>query len=368
MILFDILGNKSFKTINYPRKNPLSLSLAVTNKCNSRCRTCNIWNKEENDQELTIDEYGKIFRNFKRPPLELILTGGEPFIREDIAEICQMAIEHLRPKIIIIPSNGILTKKIVSDIEKILRNSFKTKIVINISLDGIRKDNDEIRGLEGSFDRAIDTYLAVRGIQNESLNLKIHTVVSSYNVDKIPEIYEYIREILKTNLYIVEIAQERFELDNCDKGEEIVPSLEKYSRAIGFLSKRLEKEKFSGLSKIIQASRLEYYLLSKRILEGKRRIIPCYAGFASGQITPSGDVHFCATKKSTLGNLRKSNYNFEKVWFSEKASEARRESKKNDCYCPLANVAYINMLHNFNSLLKIFIRLGKDFLKLHGNE
>lgn len=361
MMLFDIVGYKSFRTIGYPRKTPLSLTLAVTYKCNSRCRTCNIWNKEEDDNQLTIDEYNKIFKSFRRPPFELILTGGEAFIREDFAEICQAAIMYLRPKIIIIPSNGVLTEKIVEDVKKILKNSLKTKIIINISLDGIKEDNDEIRGLKGSFDRAIKTYFTLKEIRNEWLELKIHTVISNYNVDKISEIYKYVREMLKTNLYIIEIAQERVELNNLGRGSEIVPRLEEYVKAINLLSGRLEKEKFIGLSKIIQSFRLEYYQLAKRILEKKRQIIPCYAGFASGQITPVGDVWFCATKAESIGNLRENDYNFEKIWFSERAAKLRREDSRRNCYCPLASIAYINMLGNLKSMLRVFIR----FIKLH---
>lgn len=359
MILFDILGYKSFRMINYPRKSPFSLTLGVTYKCNSRCRTCNIWNKKDNHNELKIDEYVKIFRSFKKPIYELILTGGEPFLREDIVEICQTANMYLKPKVIIIPTNGILTKKITKDIDAILETSYKTKIIINISLDGIGQDNDEIRGLEGSFDRAIETYFALKKNKNKLLEFKVHTVISKYNVDKISKIYDYIRKILRTNLFIAEIAAERVELNNVGMGEEIIPSLQQYLRSAEFLSNQLESEKFNGLSRIYQAFRLTYYRLAKIILEKKRQVIPCYAGFASGQIAPDGDVWFCATKANPIGNLRKNSYNFEKIWFSEKAGELRRENSKGDCYCSLASIAYINMLYNFNSLLKVFIRFIK---------
>lgn len=345
--------------IGYPRKTPLSLTLAVTYKCNSYCRTCNIWNKKENGNQLTIDEYGKIFRSFKSPPFELILTGGEPFLRDDIVEICRTADVYLKPKVIIIPTNGILTEKIVEDIKKVLKNSLKTKIIINISLDGIKEDNDEIRGLIGSFDRTIKTYFALKEIQNDFFDLKVHTVISSYNVDKIPQIYKYIRDTLKTNLYIAEIAQERVEMNNLGMGREFFPALQKYSRAISFLSSQLEKEKFNGLSRIIQSFRLEYYQLTNEILERKRQVIPCCAGFASAQIAPNGDVWFCATKANPVGNLRENSYSFEKIWFSKKAGELRKENDRRDCYCALASVAYINMLHNFNSLLQVFIRFMK---------
>jgi MoaA/NifB/PqqE/SkfB family radical SAM enzyme len=361
MTLLDILGYKYSRMMYYPRRTPLSLTLALTYKCNSRCKTCNIWSKKDNDNELTVDEYEKIFRSFKNPPLELVLTGGEVFAREDFVEICRLAVMYLRPKIVIIPTNGLLSEKIAEDIKIILKNSLKTKIIVNISLDGIKEDNDEIRGLGGSFERAIKTYSVLKEIKNKYLELKIHTVISNYNVDKILEIYKYVREILRTNLYIIEIAQERAELNNLGRGGEIAPSLQKYSNAVDLLSEYLEKEKFMGFSRMIQSFRLEYYQLVKRILKKKKQVIPCYAGFVSGQIAPDGDVWFCATRAESIGNLRENSYNFEKVWFSEKAAGLRRKPGGRDCYCALASIAYINMLVNLSSMLRVLIR----FIKLH---
>jgi len=71
--------------------------------------------------------------------------------------------------------------------------------------------------------------------------------------------------------------------------------------------------------------RLEYYALVKRILKEKRQVIPCYAGFASAQIAPDGDVWMCCVRAEPIGNLRESGYNFKKLWFSEKADRIRRE-------------------------------------------
>ena len=96
-----------------------------------------------------------------------------------------------------------------------------------------------------------------------------------------------------------------------------------------------------------------------KILKEKRQVIPCYAGIASAQIAPSGDVWMCCIKAESIGNLKKTNYDFTKVWTSKKAWESRQRIKKKECYCPLANAGYTNMLFD----LKTVLRAGYNFMK-----
>jgi Iron-sulfur cluster-binding domain len=156
---------------------------------------------------------------------------------------------------------------------------------------------------------------------------------------------------LQPDSYVTEIAEERVELDNLGSG--ISPGFEEYAVAVDFLAQALEKDHLNRIGKTTRALRLEYYNLVKRTLKEKHQVIPCYAGFASAQIAPNGDIWMCCVKAKTIGNLRKSNYDFYQIWTSERAQELRRSIKKGECYCPLANVSYTNMLHHFKTLLKV---------------
>ena len=91
------------------------------------------------------------------------------------------------------------------------------------------------------------------------------------------------------------------------------------------------------------------------MLKENRQIIPCYAGYASCQITPFGDVWPCCILgyDQPMGNLRETNYDFVKVWHSSKANEIRKHIKAKNCACPLANAYYTNVLCNFWSLLGV---------------
>jgi len=327
----------------------------LTYECNSRCQTCNVWQRK-NIQELGLKEYEKIFKNIGQSPYEIILTGGEPFLKKEIVQICQLADKYLKPKIIIIPTNGLLFGLIPQKVEEILSELPETKIVVNLSLDGIGSLHDKIRGVQGNFEKVLKTFNSLENIaiKNKNLDLKVHTVISKFNVKEIPRIYRYIKSRFNSS-FITEIAEERVELRNIGSG--ITPLTTDYVKAIDFLLSEIEKEQFSGLDKITQVLRIEYYKLVKKVLLNKKQAIPCLAAIASAQITPDGEVWACCIKSESMGNLREANYSFRDIWQSEKARDIRRMIKQRKCYCPLANTSYTNMLCHFPTLFRVVLKL-----------
>lgn len=354
-VLFQIPQYVLFRLFGYSRKMPLNITLSVTYNCNSRCKTCNIWKKRANGKDLSLEEFDLIFRSLGKTPYWFTISGGEPFLRRDIVDICQSIYLHCEPGIINIPTNGLSCDTILETVSQIAASCPKTHIVINLSLDGIGTEHDDLRGVPGNWNKAMKTYNALRSLNHSNLEVGVHTVISRYNVNSVPRIYEYIAAELKPNSYITEIAEERVELDTIGAG--ITPSLEEYTTAIDYLSQKIKQSKFSGISKITQAFRLQYYDLVKQTMRKKMQVIPCYAGFASAQIAPDGDVWMCCIKAEPVGNLRAAGYDFGRVWFSDRAEEARSRIKNKECYCPMANASYTNMLCHLPTLVKVSWRV-----------
>ena len=131
-LIRKIPGYKMFRQFGFPKLLPLSLTVSLTYKCNSRCRTCHIYNKKVH--ELTLEEFDKTFRSIGPGPYWFTFSGGEPFLRKDIVDICKSAYTNCRPGIINIPTNGILYDIIPEKVDQIVRNSPDTEIIINVSL------------------------------------------------------------------------------------------------------------------------------------------------------------------------------------------------------------------------------------------
>ena len=337
-----------FRRFGLPRMTPLNITLSPSPRCNSRCLTCNIWKRRED--ELTLEEWDKALGSLGRAPYWFTLSGGEPFMYRHIVELAQLVYDHCRPGIINIPTNGLLYQHIPAKVERMARYCQDSQVVINLSLDGVGEKHDRIRGVPGNFQKFEASYRALRELDLPNLSIGVHSVISNFNVDDVAELFDYAFG-LEPDSYITEIAEERMELDSM--GLDITPSAERYATAIDQLIARLEGHKFRGLGRITEAFRVEYYGLVKRILIEKTQVIGCYAGWASAQIYANGDVWPCCVRADNMGNLRDVDYDFRAIWFSPQAERIRRSIFNKECHCPLANASYTNMLHHPPTLLKV---------------
>ncbi len=351
-ILPKLLKYKLIYYFGFPKSLPMNYTISLTYSCNSRCSTCNIYKKKS--ERLTLEEYDKLFKNIGKSPYWITLSGGEPFLVEDIVDIASLLYNRCHPAILNIPSNGILTKKIIENVDKIAQNCPKTQIVINLSIDGVGEEHDRIRNIPGNYQKVIATYNGLRELNLPNLSIGIHTVISKFNVDRFSAISNSLMQ-LKPDQYITEIAEERIELDTIGTG--ITPSLFSYKAAIDYLIHRIKNTSMQKkMNRITQSFRIEYYNLVKEVLKHKTQIIPCYSGVASCQISPDGDVWSCCIKAESMGNLKEENFDFKKIWFSQAFNAERKSIRNKECYCPLANASYTNMLLDIPTLTRVFYR------------
>jgi MoaA/NifB/PqqE/SkfB family radical SAM enzyme len=331
----------SYRRFGRPHMLPFSIVVSVSYRCNSKCKTCDVWRKPNDD--LTLEEWDRVFAKIGRGPLYFTFTGGEPFLRRDTAEMALSAYKHCRPSVITIPTNGILTKQIISQVERICIGAPKTKIGVNLSLDAIGQEHDEIRMVPGNWDKAMKTWQALKRLRQVHANLVLttHTVISNYNIDKFFEIYAGLQP-LEADSFITEVAEERVELDTV--GWDITPMAEKYGPIADFLSEKAHDRPASGIAKFTQSFRAQYYQLAKRTLYEQRQVIPCYAGWASCQIAPNGDIWSCCIRAEGVGNLRQHNYDLRPIWRGREMAKLRQSIYRGECSCPMANASYANML------------------------
>lgn len=360
-VLPKIAQMQASYALSRPLALPLNLTVSVSYRCNSRCKTCNVWQRPNDD--LTLAEYEKIFASLGRAAYWFTFSGGEPTLRKDLPELIRAAYRNCRPGIINIPTNGIQDKIIPGRIERVLQVAPNSEVIVNLSLDGVGEKHDLIRGVRGNFARAMRTYTGLKALKERYKNftLGVHTVISNFNIDEFDTIYAFVRDELQPDSFISEIAEERVELDTVGMG--ITPPIQRYQPVIERLQEGMQRAEFRGVSRVTQAFRARYYDLVKRTLAEKRQVIPCMAGIASAQIAPNGDVWTCCIRAESIGNLRDHAYNFREVWNSARAAEMRRSIKAGECYCPLANAAYTNMLCHPPTLAAVSLNVAGASVK-----
>ncbi|UCF90189.1 MAG: radical SAM protein [Desulfobacterales bacterium] len=343
---------------------PLNLTFSVTNVCQSRCKTCNIWElykkqPERRDEELRLDEIGKIFQSMGHIYI-FNVSGGEPFLRNDFTEIIAAACQHLAPGIIHIPTNAIAIDRIERQTRQILallrENSPHTQLTIKPSLDHVGDKHDEIRGVPGNFDKVMATYHRLKAMQPDypNFHVELGTVISRWNVQDVHEIARFVAG-LGVDSYRNEIAEQRAEMFNSQHA--ITPDPEQYEEAMGYFVNQIKTHMKDRVlfQRITNAFRLVYYDLAIRILKENKQVIPCYAGISNAHLTSYGDIWACCTLgyEKPMGNLRDFDYDFQLLWGSPQAGAVRNFIRHGHCHCPMANQTYSNMLMHTPSLWRV---------------
>ena len=344
----------AFRRFGWPRMYPFSIVVSVSFRCNSKCRTCDVWRKPNDD--MTAAEWDQVFAKLGRTPFYITFTGGEPFLRRDLDEMVISAYRHCRPAVITIPTNGLLTERIVERVERICQACPKSQIGINLSLDGIGTEHDDIRGVPGNWEKAMATWQRLKTSQKTypNLVLTVHTVVSRFNQERFREINDELK-FLEPDSYITEVAEERVELDTIGWG--ITPEPDVYAPIADFLSEQARERPVKGLARVTQAFRAHYYQLAKRVLYERTQVIACYAGWASAHIAPNGDIWSCCIRAEPTGNLRKTSYDLAPIWYGETMARLRKSIFDKECACPMANASYANMLLHPPTVAKVALEV-----------
>lgn len=336
-------------------RTPLQLIFYITNKCNLRCKHCFFW-KEINKKtdELTLNEIRKIAKSIKSLPI-LSLTGGEPFLRSDISDIVKIFNENTNLNAIVIPTNGFLTEVITNATKKILTENKNINIKIDLSVDDIEEKHDENRGVKGAFERLLKTNNALKRLQKTHSNLSIGCVMTltNKNQDHILKIYKYVKGRIKPDSIFI----------NYTRGKPRQPEmadikLENYTKIINQIKKDYndETKHNSFYLDLIKYNNLEIYSLVKKTVKGKKCITRCYAGIIDAVLYSNGDIFPCEMLPYKIGNIRDFNYDFRKLWSSERAKNIRKKIQKSHCFCTHECFLTTANLFNLKRLLNLLTK------------
>jgi MoaA/NifB/PqqE/SkfB family radical SAM enzyme len=269
---------------------------------------CYSWKfPSEPEKEIGAEVYRKL------PPMQVVnVTGGEPFMRENLEEIVKIL--KGKTKRLVISSNGYFTDRIVELFQK------NKNIGIRISIEGFKETNDELRGIAEGFDHGIKTLNSLYnelGIRDLGFGMTIcdknaKDILKLYNLSKSLS-FEFATAAVHNSFYFhkYENKFEDFQMITNELKELIVQ----------LLKSRNPKDWFRAYFN---------YGLMNYVL-GKPRIIPCEMGFDSFFLDPYGEIYPCNVMQESMGNLK--NQSFEEIWSSPRAKEVRKMVKRCNKNC-----------------------------------
>lgn len=315
----------TWKNLAIPRvSTPPFLILFINSICNLTCEHCFYWKNLNQRDDLKVDEIFALARDLGRIE-NLNLSGGEPFLRPEFAEICRFFITHNGVKQIYVPTNGYFTERTVKALKNIFEENSLKLFVCELSIDGMPEYHNRFRGNPKSFQKLIETYEALTELQISEPRLRIHSIstVTSENLDEVKRLTTYLYEHFPAmdhhNLALIRGDRKNPAL--------LAPNLMAYQALVEY-ARRLwaprEENRYGSLvDPMLQWAKV-------KTAQQQTQVIPCRAGVLSAVVYANGDVSFCETHRP-LGNLRQKS--FREIWYSAEAEALRRSVRNKECWC-----------------------------------
>ena len=312
----------NFTRLDFPYK----LTYATTYWCNYRCQTCNIWKMKPKD-EMKLEEIRTFFKKAQHF-LWVDLTGGEVSIRKDFVDICEAVVAGC-PNLLLLhfPTNGYLTEQTVENVREISKIKAE-KLIITVSMDGDEVTNDRIRGVDGGWQRQMETFRQLRDIPGVQVVLGM--TLSQSNVNHFPVAFQAVKNefpALTYNDYHVNIIHESEHFfGNAEEGlrksvgkDDLSDAVEHYGKLRG-----LPKSPVSSLERA-------YLKRVRNYLDTGKTPIRCQALSASCFVDPWGNVFPCTIYNKQIGSLRDSEYDLTWIWNSPEAEALQKEIWEYQC-------------------------------------
>jgi len=311
--------------------HPLLVIFHITTRCNMACLHCadDVWGDPAND--LSLEEIAGFSLGLGVVE-SLALGGGEPFLRDDLAEICWLFAKNNKVGSISIPSNGFAPERIHRSVQSILECCPGLALNIMLSLDGFEETHDAIRR-PGSFVKVMETATKLKELskQNPNLSVSFNSTINNRNCAELPSLARFVACEFQARLEFNIIA------GNPRDAALTVPPVNELQQTVHEL---LNVSRRSPLRRLY--NKVYQDVLLKANLES-RQVVPCRAGSLVCLVDANGDVRSCPVLPP-VGNLRSKK--FHEIWHG---TEARKQfdtisngncSCNNDCFIRLSLMNY----------------------------
>jgi MoaA/NifB/PqqE/SkfB family radical SAM enzyme len=287
----------------------LNGTVIVTYRCNARCTMCNRYKAPSRpDEEISLETIKKLPKMYFTN-----ITGGEPFIREDLPDIVREL--YKKSDRIVISTNGYFTDRIIALAEEF------PEVGIRVSIEGLEQTNNEIRGLPDGFNRGYSTLKKLVEMKHPDVGFGM--TVQDRNAPDLVPLYKLSNELgmefatasLHNSFYFVEAKNIIHDRPMVAKN---------FENLINELLKSNEPKKW--FRAYFNHGLINY-------IYGQPRLLPCDMAFDTFFIDPYGDVMPCnGTKdKEVMGNLNVQSW--DELWSSEQADAVRAKVRHCDRNC-----------------------------------
>lgn len=342
--------------------SPQAVSLEITHNCIAKCVMCNIWKIPREVKDLFMDHWIHLLSSDLLSDLrELDITGGEPFLRDDLPQffsgICRLKQKNLKSlKSIAVTTNGFLTGRILDCLQEILPKLRDRGIdlVMVCAMDAIGDIHERIRNYPDAWSKVNETIQGLKRLRETFSNLVIglKTTILPINVQELKEIALYAETNgLFTIISPCIITDARYL--NPDRADDLVFSQKDIQEMIKFYESDAFLWSYHGKT-VVQFFK-----------EGMTRK-PCSCGFNYFFVRSTGQLFLCPLINISMGNIKESPIG--DLLHSKKAFQFRRNiGRFPECRrCTEPGLERYALPYEGFTYLSLLLRKGRqEFLELH---
>lgn len=315
----------------------------ITNRCNLRCYMCPFHGKDGANfmsykDELSTEECYKVIDNLEKSyrfsvkPLIGFMGGGEPFCKRDIFKILSYLTKK-GFKFTVTTNFSVMNKKMI---DRLL--GLKPKD-IRISLDGIGKTHDDVRGVKGTFDKVISNIKYIRQkSKRKTQRIRLNTVMLDNNIKDLYKMIDLARELsCDLNFQHLGFIDKKHFDAHCMLTKKVLGT--KAIKNTSFMTPKVRYVKkiiinYEGLKKYAKQKKVNltflpdikkeeiypYYMDLDNYVHSDR----CTYVWGAARISDKGDIFPCLGY--IFGNIMKAD--FDVIWNNKKARRFRKNLKK----------------------------------------
>ncbi len=302
------------------REKPRVLQMPITSRCNSCCVTCNVW-KHHDRKDIDATLLKEALKDpFFSEVQSVGINGGEFSLVPNLIAVLDALSSLPRLENIYLITNGIATEKIKEHTKsaKSFCSAHGISVTLCISLDGVGKVHDTIRGIPGNFEK---TMLLIQDISKEKEkycdNLVIGHTLSRFNIDKTHEIADFLAPYDVTLDVHLAVPNKRIgTFTDSEKYNVLADEKSRQLAAEYFYSRFLYEGNLTAKARFFA----NYYYLKNN---GKGRLSNCLYRYRDVTIDESLNLRLCATASESIGNIGK-----ESASSIIKSARTKKETKR----------------------------------------
>lgn len=346
------------RIVNYPLCPPEHVYFSITNRCNLRCKMCNISTSSSQEQdELTLKECKKIIDQIADLKINhLIFSGGEPLLKKDIFDLIAYAAGK-GIKMVDVITNGLLIDEGVA--QKLIKCGLTH---ITVSIDGLEDVDDFIRG-KGSFKKAVEALDLINKYKNNNLpSVGINFTIMDCNIDQILPMIDLARDKRCNIIMLQPMLSDNTDMNRRNKNElwvskENIPRLKKVMKEAIELKKTMQDLTIHVNEKILEMVP-DYF----SDWPGSSNL-QCYECIVRIVIIYNGDLWTC---QGIYGNSKTAL--LRNHWLSFKAKKIRQEIKQCQNHCLQSCIHLAELSDIYSNIIKFKVSINsnenyKEYLK-----